>query len=60
MDIIIIIKTGQEAVGQDEKLGKELCGRRDEGSEMNPDQVQKRKSINVFMGMFSRKSKIHG
>lgn len=57
---VIIIKTGQEAVGQDEKLGKERGGRRDEGSEMNPDQVQKRKSINVFMGVFSRKSKIHG
>lgn len=57
---VIIIKTGQEAVGQDEKLGREWAGRRDEGSEMNPDQVQKRKSINVFMGVFSRKSKIHG
>lgn len=57
---VIIIKTGQEAVGQDEKLGKEWDGRRDEGSEMNPDQVQKRKSINVFMDVFSRKSKIHG
>lgn len=47
-------------VGKDEKLGKERGGRRDEGSEMNPDQVQKRKSISVFMGVFSRKSKIHG
>lgn len=57
---IIIIKIGQKAVGQDEKLGKEQDGRRDEGSEMIPDQVQKKKkSINVFMGMFSRKSKIH-
>lgn len=56
---VIIIKVGQKAVGQDEKLGKEQDGRRNEGSEMNPDQVQKKKSINVFMGMFSRKSKIH-
>ena len=57
---VSIIKIGQEAVGQDEKLGKERGGRKDEGSEMNPDQVQKRKSINIFMGVFSRKSKIHG